>query len=232
MDTASLQPQPLTPEDEARFRAVARHAGDPIGLAESLGLPYSELLAWVSRPRIQFLLDQHQKLLAHCEANRARQASAHIAARLTDDFNQTDDPKERRRVATPLMRAGRPTPLPSSRARAATERQRAGGAPPASGGAGGTPASAPTPDRAGVGCPLPSEVVRAWDSASSAVTAFTHSPPRIPARDFLDALTVYARAWESHHAPLPPPDPASGATGPARGTISPCSPPEPPPRPP
>src|SRR4051812_21674531 len=99
--------QPLTPAEEARFTAAARWSGDPAELAGSLGIPYSELLHWLAQSRIAALLDQHHRFLAHCEANRARQAQTQVSSKLTQDFQDADDPRERRRISTPLLRATR-----------------------------------------------------------------------------------------------------------------------------
>src|SRR4051812_28620830 len=94
---------PLSAQEESLFKSAARWAGDPMELAEILSLPYSELLAWLAEPRIEALLAQHDAFLARTQANRARAASTRIADALTKDFDETEDPKERRRIAGPLL---------------------------------------------------------------------------------------------------------------------------------
>jgi HEAT repeat protein len=99
---------PLPPSEEPLFRAAARWAGDPMELADSLHIPYTELLAWLDQPHIHDLLEVHDRFTARCEANRARQAQATVASTLATDFHETQDPKERRRIAGPLLRANTP----------------------------------------------------------------------------------------------------------------------------
>jgi hypothetical protein len=71
---ASAPLAPLTPEEEARFAAVARWPGDLGALAARLTIPHAALHQWVSTPRIQSLLAQHRALVARIEANKDRQA--------------------------------------------------------------------------------------------------------------------------------------------------------------
>jgi hypothetical protein len=188
----------LSPAEESRFRAAARWSGDPMELAEVLHLPYSELLHWLAEPRIERLLDQHHRFTALCETNRQRETKLKVSTALTTDFDDTEDPKERRRISNPLLRATTPT-------RPTLTRARAGAAPSAAGrggGAGVPPAAAreasaaSTPDLN----TLPPHIATAWTEADQAITAFSHTPPRISKQAFLETVTTYADTWESHHA--------------------------------
>jgi hypothetical protein len=170
-------------------------------LAETLNLPYTTLLAWLDQPHIERLLNQHHCFTALCETNRARQTQCHVSTALTTDFHETEDPKERRRIAAPLLRASAPTRIPASRT--TTIRAKAGAEPVSAAGGAGVPpaaareASAPTHPNLHT---LPAPIAQAWTEADNAITAFSHSPPRIPKQAFLETLTTHAESWESHHA--------------------------------
>jgi hypothetical protein len=195
---------PLSPSEESLFRAAATWAGDPIELAAKFNLHYSELLRWLSQPHITALLAQHDLFTARCQANRARAASTEIADTLTTDFHETQDPKERRRIAGPLLRARTPMRPITLRSRAGAERFVSSSPMEPTARAVGHRADRAS-DRARAAAPdlhtLPAHVADAWTAADAAITAFSHSPPRISKQSFVTTLTAYADIWESHYAP-------------------------------
>jgi hypothetical protein len=183
----------LTAVEESRFRAAARWSGDPFELAERLKLPYSELLRWLNEPHIAALLQQHDLITARTETNRQREIKLKVSTSLTTDFDQTQDPKERRRLSNPLLRASTPARPIATRARAGTASNSRCHHPRAKPARGAEPTI--TPDLES----LPSHIAQAWTAADQAITAFSHTPPRIPKQTFLEAVTTYGETWESHH---------------------------------
>jgi hypothetical protein len=223
---------PLSPEEETRFRAAARWPGDPFQLAENLGLPYSQLLRWLARPDIVALLDQHAALLARCEANRARHAQSEIAATLTADFQAADDPKERRRISTPLLRASTPART-TTRARAGASPHSGCHHPRAKPARGAADSEAdpfnptPTEPRSHASQPstAPSGIPESLQPIHQRTVEARHAycASRLPKEDLLQAIHEWDQARIAHasgSAGGPPPEPSPSH----RLTVSPSHP--------
>jgi hypothetical protein len=110
---------PLSPREAALLEALLQPKADLSAIAAAHALSLTQLALWLRQPHIAEALDALRRLQALSRHAWQQQLTREAVETLRDTMNTTDDPVERRRSASAILRALR-TPI-THRARSASE---------------------------------------------------------------------------------------------------------------
>lgn len=119
---------PLSPREAALLEALLQPKADLSAIAAAHALSLTQLALWLRQPHIAEALDALRRLQALSRHAWQQQLTREAVETLRDTMNTTDDPVERRRSASAILRALR-TPI-THRARSASEGHSASQGPP------------------------------------------------------------------------------------------------------